>query len=85
MQLCDFNKDAKQVHRNHTSAWVFFRNLLHIFRIPFYKNTSEWLFLKKLLLGYVSLLYSGPKSSLILSLFAYLYYMHFNLVAVRIW
>ena len=32
---------ALQLYWNHTSAWDSPENLLHIFRIPFPKNTSE--------------------------------------------
>ena len=39
MLKCDFNKVAK-----HGCSHV---NLLHIFRTPFLKNTSGWLFLKE--------------------------------------
>ena len=45
MPKCDFNKVAKQLYLNHTSAWVFSVNLLHIFRTPFLKNTFGWLLL----------------------------------------
>ena len=45
MPKCDFNKVAKQLYRNHTSAWVSPVNLLHIFRTPLPKNTSGWLLL----------------------------------------
>ena len=40
MPKCDFNNVALQLR--HGSSPV---NLLHIFRIPFPKNTSEWLLL----------------------------------------
>ena len=43
MLKCDFNKVAKQFYCNHTPAWVFSCKLLHIFRTPFSKNTSEGL------------------------------------------
>ena len=58
MPKCDFNKVASnllEVARDHTSAWVFSfiemvlrhgcspKNLLHIFRKLFPKNTSGWL------------------------------------------
>ena len=42
---CDFNKATFQVYWNRTSAWVYPVNLLHIFRTPFTKKTSEWLLL----------------------------------------
>ena len=42
---CDFNTIALQLYWNHASAWCSPVNLLHIFRIPFPKNTSEWLLL----------------------------------------
>ena len=38
---CDFNKVAKQIYWNHTSAWVFSCK----FRTPSPKNTSGWLHL----------------------------------------
>ena len=37
---------CQSVYWNHTSAWVFSSNLLHISRTPFLKNTSGWLLLK---------------------------------------
>ena len=40
MPKCDFNKVAKQITLRHGCSPV---NLLHIFRTPFLKNTSEWL------------------------------------------
>ena len=43
MTKCDFNKVAKQLYWNQTSARVFNPILLHIFRTPFYKNTFEGL------------------------------------------
>ena len=48
MPKCDFSKVALQLYWNRTSTWVFSVNLLHIFRTPFLKNTSE-----RLLLDYV--------------------------------
>ena len=42
MPKCDFKKVAKQIALWHGRSPV---NLLHIFRIPFPKNTSEWLLL----------------------------------------
>ena len=45
MSRCDFNKVALQLYRDNTSAWVSPVNLLHIFRIPFLKNTSGRLLL----------------------------------------
>ena len=45
MPKCDFCKVAKQLYWNRTSAWVPPVNFLHIFRIPFPKNTSGWLLL----------------------------------------
>ena len=36
----DFNKVAKQLYWNRTSAWLSPVNLLHIFRTPFPENTS---------------------------------------------
>ena len=47
MPKCDFNEDAKQLYGNHTLAWRSSVNLLHIFEIPFPKNTSGWLLLNK--------------------------------------
>ena len=44
----DFNKLAKQLYWNRTSAWLSPVNLLHIFRTPFPENTSERLLLKLL-------------------------------------
>ena len=41
----DFNKVAKQIYWNHTSARLFPVNLLYIFRTPFYKNTYGGLLL----------------------------------------
>ena len=38
MPKYDFNKVAKQLRHG-----CFIANLLHIFRTPFSKNTSEWL------------------------------------------
>ena len=40
MQKCDFENIAKQVNR--TSVWVFYINLLHIFKIRLFKNTFPW-------------------------------------------
>ena len=37
---------AKQIYSNHTLAWIFPANVLHIFRIPFPKNPSAGLLLK---------------------------------------
>ena len=46
MPKCDFDKVGLQLYWNHTSAWVFSAvNLLHIFKIPFSRNTSGWLLL----------------------------------------
>ena len=55
MSKCDFNKVAikvsikvaKQLYSNRTSAWVFSCKLLHIFRTPFLKKTSEGLLLQQ--------------------------------------
>ena len=44
MSKCDFNKVARQLYWNHTLAWIFSCNLLHIFSTSFSKKTSEWLF-----------------------------------------
>ena len=46
MPKYDFNKVAKQLYWNHTSAWCSPVNLLHIFRTSFPRNTSGWLLLK---------------------------------------
>ena len=47
MPKCDFNKVALQfteITLQHGCSPV---NLLHIFRTPFLKNSSEWLLLKE--------------------------------------
>ena len=47
MPKCDFNKVAVQfteITLQHACSPV---NLLHIFRTPFLKNSSEWLLLKE--------------------------------------
>ena len=41
---CDFNKVAKQLGLRHGCYSV---NVLHIFRITFFRNTSGWLLLKE--------------------------------------
>ena len=52
MPKCGFNKVAKQLYWNHTSAWDMFQHgcspidLLYIFRILFSKNTSVGLLLQ---------------------------------------
>ena len=46
MPKCDFNKFAKQLYRNHTSAWVFSCKFAAYFQKPFSRNTSWWLLLK---------------------------------------
>ena len=53
MLKCDFNKVAKLQSFNKLTPqhWCFSRNLLHIFRTPFYKNTSGWLLLWVFKLG----------------------------------
>ena len=43
----DFNKVAKQLCWNHTSAWVYPVNFLYIFITPFPKNTSGRLLLSQ--------------------------------------
>ena len=43
MPKCDFNKVAKQLYCNHTSARFSPIHLLYIFRTPFTKNTYEQL------------------------------------------
>ena len=45
MPKCDFNKVAKQLYSNHIQNGCSPVNLLHIFRTPFPRNTSEWLLL----------------------------------------
>ena len=40
-QIC---RRTLELYWNHTSPWVFFCKLLHIFRILFPKNISGWLF-----------------------------------------
>ena len=45
MPKCDFNKVAKQLVWNHTSAWVFSCKFAAIFRTPFSKNISGRLLL----------------------------------------
>ena len=47
MTKCDFNKFALQLYWNHTLAWVFSLNLLHIFTTTFPKNTYGGLLLSK--------------------------------------
>ena len=47
MTKCDFNKVALQLYWNHTLAWVFSLNLLHIFTTTFPKNTYGGLLLSK--------------------------------------
>ena len=42
MLYCNFNKVAFEITLWHGCSPI---NLLHIFRAPFYKNTSGWLFL----------------------------------------
>ena len=49
MPKCNFNKVAKQLYWNHTSACVSPANLLHVFRTPFLRTHMEgyfWLFYK---------------------------------------
>ena len=45
MPKCDFNKVALQLYRNRIAAGCSPINLLHVFRAPFPKNTSERLLL----------------------------------------
>ena len=45
MPKCNFNKVALQRYWNRTSARVSLVNLLYIFRTPFPRNTTGWLFL----------------------------------------
>ena len=47
MPKCDFNKVVLQPYWNLTSAWVLSCKLLHIFSIPFPKNTCGGLLLKR--------------------------------------
>ena len=49
MPKCNFNIVVKQLYWNRTSVWCSTANLLHIFRIPFLKNTSRRLLLHYLL------------------------------------
>ena len=50
MPKCDFNKVAKQLYWNHTSAWVFScKFLLHVFRTPFLKISLDGCFWLSLL------------------------------------
>ena len=44
MPKCDFNKNAKQLYGNRTSAWVF-RKFAAYFQNTFSRNTSGWLLL----------------------------------------
>ena len=58
--LMDFlQSKCKATYWNHTSAWVFPENLLHIFRTPFRRNTFGelllWIFSK----NYLSIRNSG--------------------------
>ena len=45
MPKCDFNKVAKQLYWNHTSAWVFSCKFAAYFWKPFPKKISKWLLL----------------------------------------
>ena len=45
MPKCDFNKVARQLYWNHTSAWVFSCKFAANFRTHFLKNTSGGLLL----------------------------------------
>ena len=49
MPKCDFNKVAKQLYWNHTSAWVFSCNFGACFQNTFLKNTSGGLLLNRCL------------------------------------
>ena len=60
MPKCDFSKVALQIALQHGCSPV---NLLHIFRTPFPRNTSEWL-LKLVLCKYHIVLKSLFVSSL---------------------
>ena len=51
MPKYDFNKVAKQLYWNHTSAWVFSGKFVLVFRMPFYKNASGGLLLTEILLA----------------------------------
>ena len=42
---CNFNKVAMQLYWNHTSAWCFLANVLHIFSMSFPESTSGGLLL----------------------------------------
>ena len=48
MPKYDFNKIAKQLYYNHTSAGVFSCKFAGYFQNTFLKNTSRWLLLKSL-------------------------------------
>ena len=45
MPNCDFNKVAKQLYWNHTSAWVISCKFAAYFWKPFPKKISKWLLL----------------------------------------
>ena len=45
MPKCDFNKVAKRLYWNRTSAWVFSCKFAYIFRTPFPRSTYGWLLL----------------------------------------
>ena len=55
MSKCDFNKVTLQHYWNHTSAWVFSVNLLHMFGKPFSKTTYIGLLLKTQILSWAIL------------------------------
>ena len=49
MSKCDFNKIAKQLYWNHTSAYVFSCKFATYFRTTFLRNTSGRLLLNEVL------------------------------------
>ena len=49
MSKCDFNKIAKQLYWNHTSAYVFSCKFATYFRTTFFRNTSRRLLLNEVL------------------------------------
>ena len=53
MPKFDFNKSSQQLYWNHTSAWVFSSNLLHVFRKPFTNNNSKRLLLHGIIFNLV--------------------------------
>ena len=67
MPNCDFNKVARQLQ---ISLWrgCFLVNLLHIFRTPVSKNTSEGVFPYLLLLNFIFKIiqiFNNPKNKIL--------------------